>query len=171
MKNKPELDNGDVVNVEQTPAKHSAKNIALKLLSLKVAAHLNWNMNKLRLLPFKTQITLLQDLMYFTNGNISIEIPVMEIGDLDDLSPQYLFSLIVYHRWLLYTTMYRITSNWQLRFGYYEIKTRKRLTLKTTFYFTDPMIFLRMTKIIYVHQKTLRKLLHSLQTLWNGRKS
>lgn len=98
--------------------KHPAKNIAMKILSLKVAAYLNWNLDKLRSLPFKTQINLLQDLMYFTSEEKVVwEVPNFEQPDISTATPQLRFALLLYHRWLVNTAMNRVTSNWQQRFA------------------------------------------------------
>ncbi|KAJ8928547.1 hypothetical protein NQ314_018885 [Rhamnusium bicolor] len=122
---RPEAENGEIINVEPNgeKPKHPAKNIALKILSLKVAAFLKWNLVHIRNLPFKTQINLLQDLMYFTNEKKIVEIPNVELEDLHSANPQYLFSILLFHRWLLNTSMHRITSNWQLRIGINDMST------------------------------------------------
>ncbi|KAL3287790.1 hypothetical protein HHI36_002253 [Cryptolaemus montrouzieri] len=62
------------VDISQERPKHPAKNIALKLLSLKVAAYIKWDLGQIRLLPFKTQQHLMQDLLYFTNNKTPVEI-------------------------------------------------------------------------------------------------
>lgn len=72
--------------------------------------------DQIRSLPFKTQINLLQDLMFFSNNENIAEIPNIEIPDVHFATSQYLFALLLYHRWLLKTSMHRVTSNWQLRF-------------------------------------------------------
>uniref|UniRef100_A0AAR5NXE3 INTS8 TPR repeats domain-containing protein n=1 Tax=Dendroctonus ponderosae TaxID=77166 RepID=A0AAR5NXE3_DENPD len=104
---------------------HPAKNIAMKILSLKVAAFLNWNLAQIRALPFKTQIDLLQDLMYFTNEERTVfEITNLEQVDLKATSPEFLFALVLFHRWALNTSMHRVTSNWQQRYGINEMSLR-----------------------------------------------
>lgn len=70
----------------------------------------------IRALPLKTQINLLQDLMYFTNDKKYVEIPNVIDEDLADVNTQYLFALTLYHRWLLNTSMNKITSNWQSKY-------------------------------------------------------
>lgn len=76
------------------------KNLALKILSLKVAAFLKWNLDIWELkLSIKTQICLLQDLFYFTKEKI--EIPNIPEYDLSSVSDQFLFTLILYHRWVI----------------------------------------------------------------------
>ncbi|XP_060527282.1 integrator complex subunit 8 isoform X2 [Cylas formicarius] len=118
--NKLESENPETINSEASDlkVKHPAKNIAMKILSLKVAAYLNWNLSQIRTLPFKTQINLLQDLMYFTSEEQTVmEIPNIEQTDTRTASPQFLFSLLLFHRWLLNTSMHRVTSNWQQRYG------------------------------------------------------
>ncbi|XP_076267977.1 integrator complex subunit 8 isoform X1 [Rhynchophorus ferrugineus] len=121
LRNKIEPENLDGVE-GNSEVKHPIKNIALKILSLKVAAFLNWNLSQIRSLPFKTQISLLQDLMYFTSEEKTImEIPNIEQADTKTASPQFLFALLLFHRWLLNTSMHRVTSNWQQRYGMSEM--------------------------------------------------
>uniref|UniRef100_A0AAR5P3A9 Uncharacterized protein n=2 Tax=Dendroctonus ponderosae TaxID=77166 RepID=A0AAR5P3A9_DENPD len=104
---------------------HPAKNIAMKILSLKVAAFLNWNVAQIRALPFKTQVDLLQDLMYFTNEERTVfEITNLEQVDLKATLPEFLFALVLFHRWALNTSMHRVTSNWQQRYGINEMSLR-----------------------------------------------
>ncbi|KAG5899842.1 hypothetical protein JTB14_012313 [Gonioctena quinquepunctata] len=119
----PESENGEIINVETNigKTKSPAKTVALKILSLKVGAYLKWNLVQIRNLPFKTQINLLQDLMYFTNDKKTVEIPNVEDEDVKTASPPYLFALLLFHRWLLNTSMHRITSNWQIRYGINDI--------------------------------------------------
>ncbi|XP_056638700.1 integrator complex subunit 8 [Diorhabda sublineata] len=123
LRNNPDTENGEILNVETniTKTKPPAKTTALKILSLKVGAFLKWNLVQIRNLPFKTQISLLQDLMYFTNDKKTVEIPNVEEEDVKTASPPYLFALLLFHRWLLSTSMHRITSNWQIRYGINDI--------------------------------------------------
>ncbi|CAH0550288.1 unnamed protein product [Brassicogethes aeneus] len=126
LRTKIENENIEIIRVdppEEVRPKQSAKNIALKILSLRVMAFLKWNLVQLRSLPFKTQINLLQDLIFFTNDNITLEIPNITYDESVHSNKPYLFSLVIYHRWLLYTTIHRITPNWQLRFGLNEMST------------------------------------------------
>nr|CAH7718702.1 unnamed protein product [Callosobruchus chinensis] len=37
------------------------------------------------------------------------------------VSPEFLFALILFHRWLLNTAMHRVTSNWQIRYGINDV--------------------------------------------------
>lgn len=60
-------------------------------------------------------MALIQDLLYFTNENTHVEIPLADIK-LNNLP--HLFALLMYHRWMLNVTMNRITTNWQLKVGY-----------------------------------------------------
>ncbi|XP_066143354.1 integrator complex subunit 8 [Euwallacea fornicatus] len=125
LKNRQELEPVDCMadtGSNELKIKLPAKNIAMKILSLKVAAHLNWNLAQLRSLPFKTQINLLQDLMYFTSEERAIlDITNIEQIDIKSASPQFLFALLLFYRWLLNTSMHRITSNWQQRYGINEM--------------------------------------------------
>lgn len=123
LRNNPDTENGEIINVETNNGKTKppAKTTALKILSLKVGAFLKWNLVEMRHLPFKTQISLLQDLMYFTNDKKTVEIPNVEEEDVKTASPPYLFALLLFHRWLLSTSMHRITSNWQTRYGVNDI--------------------------------------------------
>lgn len=46
LKIRPEIETGEIINIEPNGEKprHPAKNIALKILSLKIAAFLKWNL-------------------------------------------------------------------------------------------------------------------------------
>lgn len=125
LRNRIDSENVEPISVDgdnEIKIKHPSKNIAMKILSLKVAAYLNWNLGPIRSLPFKTQISLLQDLMYFTSEEKTImEIPNIEQADTKTASPQFLFALLLFHRWLLSTSMHRVTSNWQQRYGMTEM--------------------------------------------------
>ncbi|KAK9890977.1 hypothetical protein WA026_013315 [Henosepilachna vigintioctopunctata] len=124
------VDANNVNNVDLSVERpsHPAKNIALKLLSLKIAAYIKWNLGQIRLLPFKTQLHLMQDLLYFTNNNTSVEIPVV---DNNLTTPQHLFALLIYHRWMLNVTMNRITTNWQLKVGSTDISPNEESVICT----------------------------------------
>lgn len=78
----------------------SLKNLALKILILKVAAFLKWNLDSWDTkLPLKIQICVLQDLFYFTNEKT--EIPNVPDCDVTTVSDPFLFALILYHRWII----------------------------------------------------------------------
>lgn len=93
--------------------KWTYKNLALKILSLKVAAYLNWDLELLqKKLPLQMQITLLQDLFYITMDTI-VEIPAVPETPLDTASDRVLFTLLLYHRWLLGAIVSRALYNKQ----------------------------------------------------------
>ncbi|VEN57796.1 unnamed protein product [Callosobruchus maculatus] len=119
QKNRSEIDH--LENVDYIEEKYSTKSIALRILSLKIVAHLKWNLGEIRQLPFKTQITLLQDLMYFTNNKTVMDISTALEQDINFVSQEFLFALILFHRWLLNTAMHRVTSNWQIRYGINDV--------------------------------------------------
>ena len=90
-----------------TVNKWTYKNLALKILSLKVAAHLKWNLGLLQKnLPLQMQITLLQDLFFITM-DATVEIPAVPEHPPSTASDRVLFTLILYHRWLLRTIFFR----------------------------------------------------------------
>ncbi|XP_044263221.1 integrator complex subunit 8 [Tribolium madens] len=122
LRNRLETENGEMlIESMHENVKQPAKNIALKILSLKVAAFIKWDLGQIRTLPFKTQVHLLQVLLYFTNDKTTAEIPNIDLKPDESVPSPYLFALVVYHRWLLNVTMHRITSNWQMRLGNTEI--------------------------------------------------
>ncbi|EZA60979.1 hypothetical protein DMN91_004729 [Ooceraea biroi] len=87
--------------------KWSHRNLALKILSLKVAACLNWDLDILeKKLPLPIQVTLLQDLFYIT-ADILVEIPMLPEFLIETASDQLLFTLILYYRWHLRAITYR----------------------------------------------------------------
>lgn len=94
-------------------AKWCHKNLALKILSLKVAAYLKWDLDILeKKLPLPIQLTLLQDLFYIT-ADVTVEIPTIPEFFIETASDQFLFTLVLYHRWLLRAIIYRALSNKQ----------------------------------------------------------
>ncbi|CAL1677243.1 unnamed protein product [Lasius platythorax] len=98
-------------------AKWCHKNLALKILSLKVAAYLKWDLDILeKKLPLPIQLTLLQDLFYIT-ADMMVEIPFQRdtIPEffIETTSDQFLFTLVLYHRWHLRAIIYRALSNKQ----------------------------------------------------------
>ncbi|XP_063439496.1 integrator complex subunit 8-like [Mytilus trossulus] len=81
--------------------KESKKVIALKLLALKVAAHLNWNLNiLLKNIPVALLQILLNELMRLTVDG-DIEEIKSTVSDYNSISEETLFSLQLYHRWTL----------------------------------------------------------------------
>ncbi|XP_018407743.1 PREDICTED: integrator complex subunit 8 [Cyphomyrmex costatus] len=93
--------------------KWTHKNLALKILSLKVAAYLRWDLDVLeKKLPLLIQLTLLQDLFYITI-DIAVEIPTIPEFFMETASDQLLFTLVLYHRWHLRAIIYRALSNKQ----------------------------------------------------------
>lgn len=89
------------------------KSLALKILSLKVAAYLKWNLDILeKKLPLPIQLTLLQDLFYITS-DVTVEIPTIPEFFIETASDQFLFTLVLYHRWHLRAIIYRALSNKQ----------------------------------------------------------
>ncbi|XP_014469482.1 PREDICTED: integrator complex subunit 8 isoform X2 [Dinoponera quadriceps] len=93
--------------------KWSHRNLALKILSLKVAAYLRWDLDVLeKKLPLPIQLTLLQDLFYITS-DVVVDIPQIPEFFIETVSDQLLFTLVLYHRWHLRAIIYRALSNKQ----------------------------------------------------------
>ena len=109
-----------VVDAETSDAKPPAvggkwshRNFALKILSLKVATHLKWDLDVLeKKLPLPIQITLLHDLFYVTSDLI-VEIPVVPEFTVHSISDQALFTIVLYHRWHIRAITYRALYNKQ----------------------------------------------------------
>ncbi|OWR47070.1 integrator complex subunit 8 like protein [Danaus plexippus plexippus] len=83
------------------PLQFTRKQLALKILALKVAATLHWNLDIFETkLPPQTQQHLMQDLVYMaTDTNFAIppqDVPVEMFH-----KPQAQFALTLYHRWVL----------------------------------------------------------------------
>ncbi|KAJ8673706.1 hypothetical protein QAD02_004968 [Eretmocerus hayati] len=95
--------------------KWTYKNLALKILSLKVTAYLEWDLDVLqKKLPLQMQVTLFQDLFYIVM-DLVVEIPVVLEDQPDTASDRVLFTLVLYHRWLLRAIIYRSLNNIQLK--------------------------------------------------------
>lgn len=51
-------------------------------------------------------MTLLQDLIYFTNNETIVEIPkIPDEENINELSLPYFFALVLYHRWFIRTAV------------------------------------------------------------------
>lgn len=93
--------------------KWSHRNLALKILSLKVVAYLKWDLDMLeKKLPLPIQLTLLQDLFYIT-ADVIVEIPTIPEFFMETASDQLLFTLVLYYRWHLRAIICRALSNKQ----------------------------------------------------------
>ncbi|XP_011300437.1 integrator complex subunit 8 [Fopius arisanus] len=102
-----QLENGTVTR------KWSYKSVALKILSLKVAAYLKWDLDILeKKLPLPMQLTFLQDLFYVT-GDIMVDIPSLLEFPLESINDQLLFTIVLYHRWTLRTIVNRALNSKQ----------------------------------------------------------
>ncbi|OAD62741.1 Integrator complex subunit 8 [Eufriesea mexicana] len=108
-----------IVDAESTDAKPNTavkwthRNLALKILSLKVAAHLKWDLDILeKKLPLPIQLTLLQDLLYITS-DLTVEIPIIPEFTMHPISDQVLFTIVLYHRWHIRAIVYRALNNKQ----------------------------------------------------------
>lgn len=93
--------------------KWSYKNLALKILSLKLAAYLKWDLELLqKKLPLQMQLTLWQDLFYITMDKI-VEVPNVPEIHPNSTSDRALFTMVLYHRWLLRAIVFRALNNKQ----------------------------------------------------------
>lgn len=120
IENKRNDENGDLLsinmeNLQQQKQNISIKSVALKMLALKVAAYLKWNLGTfffandcviagifsdyLCLLPMKIQVNLLQDLLHFTSSDSSEPPNIYECKE--NTTKHHLFALVLYHRWLI----------------------------------------------------------------------
>lgn len=81
------------------------KQLALKILGLKVASHLKWNLQMIeRNLSLQKQVQLLSDLCSITSGKI-VNLPLSLVHECQ-LGPEgskraFNFALTLYHRWVL----------------------------------------------------------------------
>lgn len=95
--------------------KWSYKSIALKILSLKVAAYLKWDLDILeRKIPLPMQLTLLQDLFY-VSGDVVVEIPGLPEFNVSNVSDHMLFTIVLYHRWHIRAIIFRALYNKQTK--------------------------------------------------------
>lgn len=98
-------DSDSLNKLESLSLKLGRKQLALKILSLKVASFLNFNLNTFeKSLPVQKQIQLLSDLCSISSGrlvNLPLslvhEVPLSQEGNKSALN----FALTLYHRWLL----------------------------------------------------------------------
>ncbi|XP_058460613.1 integrator complex subunit 8 [Malaya genurostris] len=86
--------------------KYSKKQLALKILALKVAAFLRWDLEVLeKNLPLQRQIQLLSDLCSVTAGK-AVNLPLSLVHECPIIGPEgskhsLNFALTLYHRWVL----------------------------------------------------------------------
>lgn len=99
----------EVAGDRKDDLKIGRKQMALKILGLKVASHLKWNLQSIeRHLIIRRQVQLLSDLCSITSGKL-VSLPISstidsQIGTL--ASKQAInFALTIYHRWVLRTHM------------------------------------------------------------------
>lgn len=89
--------------------KWGRKQMALKILELKVAAYLKWDLQAIeRSLPLRRQVQFLSDLCSITSGKF-VSMPITSIHDIQ-IGPlgskkALNFALTIYHRWVLRTQM------------------------------------------------------------------
>lgn len=87
--------------VKPQSTKLNKRSRALKILALKIAAYLNWDLSILESkLPFSIQLLLFQDLLRFTNDNYIDPATHYDI-DFNNEPDHVLFALSLYHRWVL----------------------------------------------------------------------
>ncbi|XP_065335284.1 integrator complex subunit 8 isoform X2 [Cloeon dipterum] len=99
----PAYENLDDKPVDTPKPNNSAtkKKLALKVMCLKIAAFLKWNLDIIeQKIPLETQHTLLQDLLIISREQKELSECANEIN-LQSCSPQELFSVLLYHRWVL----------------------------------------------------------------------
>ncbi|KAL1380727.1 hypothetical protein pipiens_013974 [Culex pipiens pipiens] len=86
--------------------KYSKKQLALKILALKVAAYLRWDLGVLeKNLPLQRQVQLLSDLCSVTAGK-AVNLPLSLVHECPIIGPDgsqhsLNFALTLYHRWVL----------------------------------------------------------------------
>lgn len=98
-------DSDSLNKLESLPLKLGRKHLALKILALKVASYINWNLSTIeKNLSIQKQVQLMSDLCSITSGrlvNLPLslvhEVPVSSDGNKNALS----FALTLYHRWIL----------------------------------------------------------------------
>lgn len=73
----------------------------------------------IKTLPIKIQVSLLEDLLYFTNNHVPVEIPNVRPCNVDAASEHYLFALLLYHRWVIKTSMPGLLVNGSGRLNRY----------------------------------------------------
>lgn len=106
----------DATELKQiVPNKWSHKNLALKILSLKVAAYLKWDLDTLEMkLPLPMQVSLLQDLFYIATDSI-VDVPIIPEFPSSAMRDQILFTVVLYYRWHLKAIVYKSLNNRQIK--------------------------------------------------------
>ncbi|GLH06860.1 Integrator complex subunit 8 [Gryllus bimaculatus] len=105
----------DITKGEENGTKRNRKSLALKILALKVAAFLKWDLSILESkLPLTMQQTLLQSLLFIC---LDCDMDVSRHSELNlSNSPcQVVFAVVLYHRWVLRAIMHNRISIRQTR--------------------------------------------------------
>ncbi|XP_014221962.1 integrator complex subunit 8 [Trichogramma pretiosum] len=93
-------------------SKWTCKQLALKILSLKIAAYLKWDWEYLqKKIPLVQQINLIQDLYYITL-NLTVQVPNVPEIPLNNITDTGLFTVVIYHRWVLRAIVYKALSRY-----------------------------------------------------------
>lgn len=100
--------------------KYSKKQLALKVLALKVAAFLRWDLDVLeKNLPLQRQVQLLSDLCSVTAGK-AVNLPLSLVHECPIIGPEgskhsLNFALTLYHRWVLRAQVIRGSATKSLK--------------------------------------------------------
>lgn len=106
------------IKVYDTPTdemKFTRKQMAIKILTLKVLSFLKWNLDKIeKYLPIRRQVQLLSDLCSITVGNV-VNLPIfLDDGAVNDgscVTPQVKFALTLCHLWIIRLPIARVGRN------------------------------------------------------------
>lgn len=117
--------------------KLSHKSVALKILSLKVGAFLKWDLDILeKKLPLPMQLTFLQDLYYITN-DVVVEIPNPPDYPVETVTDEFLFAIVLYHRWHIRAIVNRSLNNKQIKQQFIHIPGIQEPTYVSPAYVDD----------------------------------
>ncbi|XP_044731508.1 integrator complex subunit 8 [Chrysoperla carnea] len=84
------------------------RGIGLKILALKIAAYLKWDVKIFQSkLPLPIQIKLLEDLVYITTGKVTRMAKQLLTVNIESVPNEVLFAATLWHRWIVSGLVYR----------------------------------------------------------------
>nr|CAD7454749.1 unnamed protein product [Timema tahoe] len=111
----------EAIKTEETTIKRNRKSLALKILALKVAAYLKWDLSIIESrLPLPMQVTLLQELLYLALDK-DVDVGSHRDMDFSSIPDHVLFAVTMFHTWVLHALMYSRFSAKQMRLPFIAI--------------------------------------------------
>nr|CAD7589445.1 unnamed protein product [Timema genevievae] len=157
----------EAIKTEETTIKRNRKSLALKILALKVAAYLKWDLSIIESrLPLPMQVTLLQELLYLALDK-DVDVGSHRDMDFSSIPDHVLFAVTMFHTWVLHALMYSRFSAKQMRLPFIAIfasvrVVQSRAVVPNLLQLTPPLVGLQDPT--YVPPNVGEEILRSLET-------